>query len=283
MTKQGAVITHKAKKHFGQNFLKDELYLHQIIESIPSEAREYGVVEIGPGLGDLTNKLLSFSDVLAFEVDVDLRPHLEEKFQKERSLGRLEIRFGDVLERWRERESLREKPYALISNLPYYIATAIILKALKDPMCRSLVVMVQKEVAEKFCAKSGESDFSALSVITESYGESELLFEVPPQAFEPAPKVTSAVFRVVKHGHEVPEGLEELLRLAFSSPRKKALKNLAQGYEIAQLKESFRALDLKEEARPHELETSHYHRLLKILHKGGGYNGREKPTSGSEP
>ncbi|WP_332445142.1 16S rRNA (adenine(1518)-N(6)/adenine(1519)-N(6))-dimethyltransferase RsmA [Wolinella succinogenes] len=269
-------MTHKAKKQFGQNFLKDEHYLHQIIESIPEEARKVGVVEVGPGLGDLTNKLLGFWDVLAFEVDTDLRPHLEKRFQKELSIGRFEIRFGDVMEEWREKRSLTPRPYVLVSNLPYYVATAIILKALKDPMCHSLVVMVQKEVAEKFCARSGESDFSALSVITESYGESELLFEVPPQAFEPAPKVTSAVFRVVKHHGEVAEGLEELLRLAFSAPRKKVLKNLASGYETSRLKEAFGALNLKEEARAHELETSHYHRLLKILNKGGNHNGREE-------
>ena len=79
----------KAKRHFGQNFLKDDLYVSKIIESIPDCARELRVVEIGTGLGDLTSRLLSCWDILTFEVDMDLRPYLERRFQKELATGRL--------------------------------------------------------------------------------------------------------------------------------------------------------------------------------------------------
>ncbi len=265
----------KAKRHFGQNFLKDDLYVSKIIESIPDCARELRVVEIGTGLGDLTSRLLSCWDILTFEVDMDLRPYLERRFQKELATGRLEIRFGDVMEEWQGHGLLAE-PYVLVSNLPYYIATAMILKALKDPMCRSLVVMVQKEVAEKFCAHQGERDFSALSVIAQSYGDVRLLFEVPPGAFEPVPKVTSAVFRLDKIREAIPSGLEALLRLAFSAPRKKLIKNLSCAYQSGRLKEIFLNLGISEDSRPHELETSHYHRLLNILSEGlERHDGRE--------
>ncbi|MGP1449705.1 MAG: 16S rRNA (adenine(1518)-N(6)/adenine(1519)-N(6))-dimethyltransferase RsmA [Wolinella sp.] len=270
------MAAHKAKKHFGQNFLKDDYFLQKIIESIPDEARDVGVVEIGAGLGDLTNKLISFWNVLSFEVDMDLRPYLENRFQKQLDSGCLRFCFSDVMDQWGDRGNLRDVPYVLVSNLPYYVATAIVVKALKDPMCRALVVMVQKEVAEKFCAQSGESDFSALSVIAESCGESQLLFDVPPHAFDPAPKVTSSVFRVIKHEARLPCGLEELLKLAFAQPRKKVLKNLSAGYETAHLIDAFHELGICEDSRAHELETFHYHRLLKILNKGGSKNGREE-------
>ena len=135
-----------AKKQFGQNFLKDQSVLRKIIEAMPKN--ENKLVEIGPGLGDLTKFLVDVKSVEAFEVDTDLCKLLQSEFQEEISTKRLQLNCGDVLKAWKS--ALVDEEYDLVANLPYYIATNIILKALEDPMCKNILVMVQLEVAEKF-------------------------------------------------------------------------------------------------------------------------------------
>ena len=131
-----------ANKKFGQNFLKDDFYLKQIIQSMPKDKLK--IVEIGPGLGDLTKELLISSNyVIAFEVDKRLCEHLNSTLESFKNNGCFELRCGNVLDNW-ENESLIDEPYHLVANLPYYIATHIILKALRDKMCQSILVMVQK-------------------------------------------------------------------------------------------------------------------------------------------
>ena len=155
--------------------------------------------------------------------------------------------------------------YVLVANLPYYIATAIIMRAIRDPMCRGFLVMVQKEVAEKFCATCGDSNFSALGVLSESIGKSLIVSDVPPEAFNPPPKVTSSIFFTKKILDRPPEGLEDMLKVAFSAPRKKLLGNLAKVYERDKIVEIFLSLDIDVNIRPHELDTTRYHHLLREL------------------
>ena len=120
----------KAKKKYGQNFLKDESVLLKIIESMPKNNNK--IVEIGPGLGDLTKKLVKYKDVRAYEVDRDLYSILRVEFINEIGSGRLDLVLTDVLEVWNEHSSLYEEKYDLIANLPYYIAANIILNGLSD-------------------------------------------------------------------------------------------------------------------------------------------------------
>lgn len=260
-------MNYKAKKKFGQNFLKDQSYLAQIIEAIP--ATQSQVIEIGIGLGDLTDRLLKIHNLIAYEVDEDLCSLLSDRHQKTIEEERLKLVCCDVMELKNKTAWLHPKPYFLVSNLPYYIATHIVLRLLRDSMCEGFVVMTQKEVAEKFCANEGEKEFCALSVIAQSVGKIEFLFEVPPFAFEPAPKVTSAVFKVKKaSNHMTPqelEILETLLKTAFASPRKKLAKNLLQVYPRQRINEVFDKLGLEENVRPHEISTSLYHQLLQNL------------------
>lgn len=252
-----------AKKHFGQNFLQDEFILTQIIQSIPKDVRKYKIVEIGAGLGDLTNKLLSLGSITAYEVDMELVPHLQKRFSDAIKSQHLQLKLGDILEHW-ERESLENEDYFLVSNLPYYIATLLIVKALKDPFCKGCVVMTQKEVAEKFCADVFSSNFGALSILTQSVGIVSYLFSVPKEAFRPQPKVTSAVFLIQKtKNFESLEKLEIMLKVAFSSPRKTLANNLSKTYKNA--KDILQKLDISANARPHEVDTATYHRLLKFL------------------
>ncbi|WP_245892641.1 16S rRNA (adenine(1518)-N(6)/adenine(1519)-N(6))-dimethyltransferase RsmA [Helicobacter valdiviensis] len=245
--------------------MQDEFVLDKIIQSIPKTNTQ--IIEIGAGLGDLTNKLLSLGDITAYEVDTELLPYLKERFAKELQNGKLKLQMGDILKIW-EGKSFRENPYFLVSNLPYYIATLLVLKAIKDPLCEGFVVMTQKEVAEKFCARAKDSDFGALSVLLGSVGGGELILEVPKEAFIPPPKVTSAVFRCQKTKEcdfAFLQNLEKLLQIAFSAPRKTLLNNLQKHYEKEKILEAFAKLEIQANSRPHEIDTPLYHRLLEIL------------------
>jgi 16S rRNA (adenine1518-N6/adenine1519-N6)-dimethyltransferase len=250
-----------AKKKFGQNFLKDEIVLRKIVEAMPKNDNK--IVEIGPGLGDLTKFLVDVKSVEAFEVDTDLCKLLQSTFKKEIDTKRLHINCGDVLQAWKS--SLIDESYDLVANLPYYIATNIILKALADPMCKNILVMVQLEVAEKFCATAGEKVFGSLSVIAQSIGEAHIVVQVPPTAFEPPPKIDSAVFLIQKNADRKDEDFEDLLRVAFKQPRKTLMKNLSAKYEKNVLQEVFLELSLTQTIRPHQLSTQDYHQLYKKI------------------
>jgi len=265
------------KKRFGQNFLKDEAILYKIIESIPHSDRV--TVEIGSGLGDLTQKLLEQKKrVIAFEVDRDLCKILKEKFQKEIENKTLELNCGDVLKEW-EGNNLVKEEYDLVANLPYYIATNIVLKALTDNHCKSITVMVQKEVALKFVAKPKDRNFSALSILANSTCKTKILFDVEAEKFYPPPKVTSSVLQIVKEKELISEEkgvfrsyeefveFENFLKESFKAPRKTLLKNLSKKYDRKLLEEFFRNYDIASAIRPHELDLSLYHLLFKKLNK----------------
>lgn len=250
-----------AKKKFGQNFLKDESVLRKIVEAMPKN--ENKLVEIGPGLGDLTKFLVDVKSVEAFEVDTDLCKLLQSEFKEEIATKRLHINCGDVLQAWKS--TLVDEAYDLVANLPYYIATNIILKALADPMCKNILVMVQLEVAEKFCATAGEKVFGSLGIIAQSVGTARIVVKVPPTAFDPQPKVDSAVFLIEKKSDRSEKEFEDMLRVAFSQPRKTLLKNLSSKYEKSKIQEAFSELNLTHTIRPHQVDTKDYHQLYKIL------------------
>ena len=249
-----------AKKKFGQNFLKDETVLRKIVEAMPNNDNK--IVEIGPGLGDLTKFLVDVKSVDAFEVDTDLCKLLQKKFDKEIATKQLRIHCGDVLTAWKS--ELIDESYDLVANLPYYIATNIILKALADPKCKNILVMVQLEVAEKFCAHEGDRVFGALSIIAQSAGEARLIVKVPPTAFEPQPKIDSAVFLIQKQSDRFDKEFESMLRVAFAQPRKTLIKNLSAVYDKKLLQEAFCELGLAQTIRPHQVCTDDYHQLYKI-------------------
>ncbi len=265
------------KKKFGQNFLKDESILNKIIESMPKSDKT--VVEIGPGLGDLTKKLLEHKKrVIAFEVDSDLCKYLKKKFAKEIESQNFVLICGDVLEKWEDGFLIDEK-YDLVANLPYYIATKIILNALRDVNCESLTVMVQKEVALKFCAKEREKNFSSLSILANSICKTGILFDVGRESFEPQPKVVSSVLQMIKFRNYLQdmekkrlfdsikeyEKFESFLKEAFKSPRKTLIKNLSLKYEKDKIESFFKEYDLPLNIRPHELSLSLYHLLFKNI------------------
>jgi 16S rRNA (adenine1518-N6/adenine1519-N6)-dimethyltransferase len=253
-----------ANKRYGQNFLKNDAIVKRIIQSIPNDNRR--VAEIGPGLGDLTKELVTTRNVTAFEVDKRLCEHLHTTFSDALQTEKLKINCGDVLKNW-EDNLLLDEEYHLVANLPYYIATNIILKALKDEHCQSVLVMVQKEVAEKFSAQSGEKAFSGLTVLTQTVGFGELLFNVGAENFVPPPKVTSSILLIVKKRSEDNKDFEDFLKVAFKQPRKKLSKNLATHYPKDKIEALLNRLEVSLTIRPHEAETSMYHHLYNELNK----------------
>jgi len=271
-----------AKKRFGQNFLRDNVVLSKIIKSIPKSDRK--VVEIGSGLGDLTKKLLEEQkDVIAFEIDRDLCEHLKATFKEEISKGRLTLLCGDVLDYW-QRERLIEEPYDLVANLPYYVATHIVLRALGDRNCHNILVMLQKEVADKFSASPGTKEFSSLAVLAQSVGKVKRLFTVKPSSFSPPPKVDSALLLIEKKRSLQDPSFSEFLKVAFSQPRKKLLKNLAQRYGRERIEKIFMRLGLAESLRPHEATTSIYHQIYAQLKEMvDGDQEQSDTTSTAEP
>jgi 16S rRNA (adenine1518-N6/adenine1519-N6)-dimethyltransferase len=273
-----------AKKKFGQNFLKDTSVLHKIIQSMPRNDRK--LIEIGPGLGDLTQKLLEVKPLTAYEVDDELSIYLKDKFSNEIDEGKFTLVQGDVLEKFKE-GSLAEEPYDMVANLPYYIATTIILEALKDPLCKSLVVMIQKEVAVKFAAPHKTKEFTSLAILAGSIGRAKILFDVLPESFEPQPKVTSSILKIEKDKEFIKskyEGIfdskedlkmfERYLRYSFTAPRKTWLKNISQWIDKKYANELIEKYEFPLTIRPHEISVLSHHLIFKDIKENK--DGREK-------
>ena len=272
----------KAKKHFGQNFLQDKATLDKIIQAIPKDVEN--VVEIGPGLGDLTFRLLQIYKTTSFEIDCELFQILKVKFANEIQNGQLKLFCKDALEQWQQEDGLSSENYFLVANLPYYVATKMILNAIDDEKCLGLIVMIQKEVALKFSAKSRDKEFSALSILASLQGRCELLFDVDAKLFNPPPKVTSSVIKLQKtkkifgkdeifKDAKQYEAFKAFLRAAFASPRKTLLKNLSTNFDKKALEEIFEDLGLAQNLRPHELDVDSY---LKVFERLKEDNERQK-------
>ena len=251
----------KAKKQYGQNFLKDTTILDKIIQSMPNN-NNY-VVEIGPGLGDLTKNLVKYKDMTAYEVDTDLIGILKSKFAIEMKEGKLKLIHTDVLEAWDKQKTLHDGKYDLIANLPYYIATNIILRAFEDKNCEHIIVMVQKEVAEKFTAKVNNKDYSSLGIITESISiDSRILFDVPPESFDPPPKIISSILYIKKDIDKyLDKDFNKFLKACFVQPRKKLSKNLTSVLSKDAIFEIYKELNIDDNVRPHEVSSSLYSQM----------------------
>ena len=251
----------KAKKQYGQNFLKDTTILDKIIQSMPNN-NNY-VVEIGPGLGDLTKNLVKYKDMTAYEVDTDLIGILESKFDIEINENRLKLIHTDVLEAWDKQKTLHDGKYDLIANLPYYIATNIVLRAFEDKNCEHIIVMVQKEVAEKFTAKVNNKDYSSLGIITESISiDSRILFDVPPESFDPPPKIMSSILYIKKDMDKyLDKDFNKFLKACFVQPRKKLSKNLTSVVDKNTISKIYEELNIDDNVRPHEVSSSLYSQM----------------------
>ena len=231
----------RAKKNFGQNFLVDENILMKIVEAAGPDL-ETGVLEIGPGIGALTEVLLqNFCKVLAFEIDNNLFSLLEEELKEYKNLKLVNKDFLKVdLEK--EFEYFSDcKRVIVVSNLPYYITTQIILRFLEeDYRIEELFFMVQKEVAERLVAEKGTKDYGSLSVLMKYRSDAEILFHVSRNCFLPRPNVDSAVIKLKKR--KVDLGIKnenqflKFIRNIFTQRRKTLVNNLLQTYGFSREK-----------------------------------------------
>lgn len=213
------------RKRFGQNFLIDDNALDRIVDSLKLNEGA-NVLEIGPGLGALTERLVDKAiNLTAVEIDRDLASILERDFIEEN----FQLIVEDVL---KLDLSQLPQPLIVLGNLPYYITTAIIMFFLESDLeIEHLVFMMQKEVADRLLAEPGSKDYGILSLITQLYGQVEKLFDVGRNCFMPVPKVESSVVRITPRGEEVDQRTIEIIKAAFALRRKTLVNSLATGFE----------------------------------------------------
>lgn len=219
----------------GQNFLIKSWVPAQIAEQAGVD-ESCGVLEVGPGIGPLTQQLCQRAKkVVAVELDTTLKPILDETMA---GFDNLTLIFDNVMKT--DLSSLVRKQFGELrpmacANLPYYITSPILTLLLESKLFSSVTVMVQKEVAQRICAKSGSSDYSAFSVFCNYYAQPELLFDVSPDCFLPQPKVTSSVITLKTRQESVCEILDETLffkvvRASFAMRRKTLVNGLSAGF-----------------------------------------------------
>jgi 16S rRNA (adenine1518-N6/adenine1519-N6)-dimethyltransferase len=251
------------KKHLGQHFLSDPDILQRIV-GFSRVNREDTVVEIGPGRGNLTKALAGkVRRVVAIELDRDLISFLRG------TVGtKVEILERDALEV--DFTTVCETRYHVVANLPYNIATPLILKLIAArAYIDSITVMLQQEVADRMLAAPGGRQYGALSVGTQYYAMIEGGFTVPPGAFTPPPKVHSRMLRMTWNSNvaDSPEFIA-FVRRAFASRRKKLVNNLSPLFPGRERKELLGVLvdeGIDENARPEDLSVEAFVRLHRTL------------------
>ncbi len=188
---------HHFKKRFGQNFLNDENILNKIVEKA-NMPKDTLAIEIGPGAGALTSKLQEVAtNVLAYEIDTELRDSLEEKFKN----TNVQFIWDDFLNRniSEDIKSYQNKNIYVVANIPYYITTPILEKIVESGVdITKIVIMVQKEVAERLSAKPGSKDYGSITVFLNYFYDIDELFVVSRNCFVPKPNVDSAVISLEK-------------------------------------------------------------------------------------
>lgn len=264
-------------KERGQNFLIDGNMVRRIVEAAEVEAGD-AVLEIGPGIGSMTQELLKRAGrVIAIEVDPGFVAVLSDLFAEEIRTGQLVLLQEDVLKVDLTQvltDYRLEGPAKIVSNLPYYISSPAIIRILESVLpIQSLTMMLQKELVDRILAQPGTRDYGALTLFVQLYGQAKPCFAVPRACFLPAPAVDSAVVRVDPLGPDEGYSLErraqinDLVRLVFQQRRKQAAKTLAQalGRDKKELTAALRQLGLPETARPENLRLEDFQGLLEIL------------------
>ncbi|MCB9498447.1 MAG: ribosomal RNA small subunit methyltransferase A [Bacillales bacterium] len=266
----------KVKKHFGQCFLTDGNIINKIA-SLPGERKNTTVVEVGPGLGYLTEALLKkYRKVIAYEIDKDMIQILKEKFKNEKNL---EIIEGDIL-KGDLNEDLKEIEGEVISvsNLPYYITSPIITLFLeKADRVKDMYFMVQKEVADRVSAIPGNKDYNAFSVSLQYETTVKKLLDVKRECFTPSPNVDSAVIEIKKK-EEYKKAKDEslfkkIINSSFSQRRKTLINNLSMfPIDKEELKQIIISLGFDENIRAERLTIEDFIKLSDII--GGYYESR---------
>lgn len=257
----------------GQNFLTQSWVPQNIVlESGVDET--CGVLEVGPGIGPLTQQLCRYAKkVVAVELDRTLQPILAETMAGNENL---EIIFGDILKT--DISALVQEEFAGLrpmacANLPYYITTPVLAALLESRTFEAVTVMVQKEVAQRICAEPGTAAYSAFSIYVQYHAKAEILFDVPADCFVPRPKVDSAVLKLVPLDKPAVETKDEklffsLVRAAFNMRRKTLVNALGPVLGASMSKEEITALveaaGLDARVRGERLSLAEYAKLADL-------------------
>ncbi|MEK4115545.1 16S rRNA (adenine(1518)-N(6)/adenine(1519)-N(6))-dimethyltransferase RsmA [Paenibacillus sp. FSL W8-0919] len=268
------------KKSLGQNFLIDQNILGKIVEAAGLD-KEKGALEIGPGIGALTEKLAQMAGaVTAVEIDQRLIPILKEVLEP---YDNVKVHHGDVLkvdlhELFRQ-DFAEVGKVSVVANLPYYVTTPILMKLLEEKLpLENIVVMIQKEVAERMAAAPGSKDYGSLSIAVQYYSEPKLVCIVPHTVFIPQPNVESAVIRLAVR-EEPPVSVEdesfffEVVQASFAQRRKTIANNLKSRFFADEGRERLEQLleeaGLDPKRRGETLSIEEYARLSNVLFEAG--------------
>lgn len=250
---ESILIKHKFKykKALGQNFIFDDDILDEIAREGGADGKT--VVEIGAGAGTLTRAIAKRAKrVCSFEIDEALFPVLEETLS---GFDNVQLFSNDVTAIGIETvDMLIGEPYIVIANLPYYITTPLIFLFLKSELCTGITCLVQKEVADRICAKSG-GDFGALSAEVQATYEPRLVRVIKSWEFYPQPEVDSALIRLDRKEDAIyPEGLDGFIKLCFAQKRKTLVNNLASsGIHKTDVENALKGLGYSATVRAEEL------------------------------
>jgi len=266
------------KKSLGQNFLIDPNILRNIV-SHANLTENSGAIEVGPGIGALTEHLArAAKKVVSFEIDQRLLPVLEDTLSP---YDNVKIIHSDILKADVPAVIAEEMPgiedIMVVANLPYYVTTPILMKLLNDRLpIRGFVVMMQKEVADRITAKPGTKAYGSLSIAIQYYCTAEVAMVVPKTVFMPQPNVDSAVIRLIRHEKPPVEVIDEdflfeVSRASFAQRRKTILNNLQNGLPNGKQKkdEIIRALEqvgIEPTRRGETLSIVEFGRLADALH-----------------
>jgi 16S rRNA (adenine1518-N6/adenine1519-N6)-dimethyltransferase len=270
---------HRARKRFGQNFLIDHGVIREIVRAVHPRPDDC-IVEIGPGKGAITALLADACQHLrVIELDRDLVPWLKVKFEKHPDFqlfqtDALQFDFAQLVQ--------DNQPLRIVGNLPYNISTPLIFHLLSySTQVADMHFMLQKEVVKRMAAQPGDSAYGRLGIMVQYYCAVEDLFEVPPTAFDPAPKVDSAIVRLVPHqvlpyvAHNI-KTLERLVNVAFQQRRKTLRNALKQWVPIEILDE----LSIDTNARAENLSLATFVELSNTL-DARGLSDIDKPLATS--
>lgn len=258
------------KKKYGQNFLKDDTIPSKIVSysQIPEDTL---VIEIGPGAGALTKQLASASkEVLAYEIDTSLEEILDQNLMP---YSNIKIIYDDFLTRdiKQDLENYQYKYLYVIANLPYYITTPILMKIIESGIVvDKIVIMVQKEVGERFCAKPKSRNYGSITVFLNYYFEMNQLFVVSRNCFVPKPNVDSVILSLTRKNELLPVNdfslFSKLIRDSFQYKRKN-LKNNLRGYDLSLIETVLRKFNYQLTTRAEELPLEVFVEISNILSK----------------